>query len=503
MPALRAQPVPQPCLKVSLKDTLADQRSFTFAQPFRIGRTDECEVCVRSEYVSRIHAEVIFENGRWWIRDLQSSNGLFLAGERVEQTEVTRPLEIRLGVKGPRLYFEPQPTPLPESPPAGEKVPSGSGTIVRRYVEHYFNRPGNECAGEHTRYVRRAFAKVRTQQKRTYSGIIATLLLLAACAGGYAWYEHKQLQRQRSMAEDLFYAMKSLDLDIANLQNAIAATHSQEGAQVVREYASRRREMRSDYDQYLATLHVYDRKMTEQQRILLRVARIFGECELEMPPDFEAEVNKYIRYWQQSGRLAAAIHTAQQNGYVNAISQDLLDQGLPPQFFYLALQESNFDPYVSGPMTRMGIAKGMWQFIPQTAIKYGLRIGPLADLRRPDPGDERDQYRKATKAAARYLKDLYSTDAQASGFLVMACYNWGEDQVLPLVRSMPANPRERNFWRLLSHHRDKIPRETYDYVFYIVSAAVIGENPRLFGFNFDNPLANLEDRQAQIATSDK
>ena len=503
MPALRAQPVPQPCLKVSLKDTLADQRSFTFAQPFRIGRTDECEVCVRSEYVSRIHAEVIFENGRWWIRDLQSSNGLFLAGERVEQTEVTRPLEIRLGVKGPRLYFEPQPTPLPESPPAGEKVPSGSGTIVRRYVEHYFNRPGNESAGEHTRYVRRAFAKVRTQQKRTYSGIIATLLLLAACAGGYAWYEHKQLQRQRAMAEDLFYAMKSLDLDIANLQNAIAATHSQEGAQVVREYASRRREMRSDYDQYLATLHVYDRKMTEQQRILLRVARIFGECELEMPPDFEAEVNKYIRYWQQSGRLAAAIHTAQQNGYVNAISQDLLDQGLPPQFFYLALQESNFDPYVSGPMTRMGIAKGMWQFIPQTAIKYGLRIGPLADLRRPDPGDERDQYRKATKAAARYLKDLYSTDAQASGFLVMACYNWGEDQVLPLVRSMPANPRERNFWRLLSHHRDKIPRETYDYVFYIVSAAVIGENPRLFGFNFDNPLANLEDRQAQIATSDK
>ena len=61
MPALRAQPVPQPCLKVSLKDTLADQRSFTFTQSFRIGRTDECEVCIRSEYVSRIHAEVIFE----------------------------------------------------------------------------------------------------------------------------------------------------------------------------------------------------------------------------------------------------------------------------------------------------------------------------------------------------------------------------------------------------------------------------------------------------------
>lgn len=46
-------------------------------------------------------------------------------------------------------------------------------------------------------------------------------------------------------------------------------------------------------------------------------------------------------------------------------------------------------------------------------------------------------------------------------------------------------------------HRDKIPQQTYDYVFYIVSAAVIGENPRLFGFKFDNPLANLN-TQAQV-----
>jgi hypothetical protein len=55
---------------------------------------------------------------------------------------------------------------------------------------------------------------------------------------------------------------------------------------------------------------------------------------------------------------------------------------------------------------------------------------------------------------------------------------------------MPDNPRERNFWRILENHRKKIPKQTYDYVFYIVSAAVIGENPRLFGFNFDNPLAS-------------
>jgi hypothetical protein len=114
------------------------------------------------------------------------------------------------------------------------------------------------------------------------------------------------------------------------------------------------------------------------------------------------------------------------------------------------------------------------------------------DLRRPDVADDRHNWQLATKAAASYIKDLFSTDAQASGLLVMACYNWGEDRVIPLVRSMPANPRERNFFRLLTQYRDKLPEETYNYVFYIASAAVIGEDPRLFGFDFDNPLAHLE-----------
>ena len=89
---------------------------------------------------------------------------------------------------------------------------------------------------------------------------------------------------------------------------------------------------------------------------------------------------------------------------------------------------------------------------------------------------------------------MYSTDAQASGLLVVACYNWGEQKVIPMIRNMPPNPRDRNFWRLLKEHRDKLPQETYDYVFYIISAAVIGENPKLFGFQFDNPLAAAEGR---------
>ena len=41
------------------------------------------------------------------------------------------------------------------------------------------------------------------------------------------------------------------------------------------------------------------------------------------------------------------------------------------------------------------------------------------------------------------------------------------------------------------NYGDRIPQETYDYVLHIISAAVIGENPRLFGFDFDNPLVGF------------
>ncbi len=95
------------------------------------------------------------------------------------------------------------------------------------------------------------------------------------------------------------------------------------------------------------------------------------------------------------------------------------------------------------------------------------------------------------------LRHIYDHEAQASGLLVIASYNWGQGRVLKLIKSLPENPRERNFWRILTEHRNKIPKETYDYVFYIFSAAVIGENPRLFGFDFDNPLLSAVDSAAR------
>jgi membrane-bound lytic murein transglycosylase D len=565
-------------IEVRLSQSVEDSaRAFTAA--FRIGRDAGCAVCIRNEFVSRIHAEVAPEPGGWRIRDLNSSNGIYCHGQRVDNVLITSNERVRLGIDGPELLFHVQgaapppppsatvpapaaapwpktlppaprapqpapqaplwpqtlppppratapvppvapwpPTPLPPEPvpiqppasPAPGKEAAGPATSkdavsptpgkdLEQYVKRYFQAPvGGEVVGQHTQFIRTAFAEIQTKQKEVHSRQRRTLLiaigvlaLVGIVIAGYAYRLQVQARHQREIARNLFYAMKSVDVEIAEAERqALNSGDKQAGMAAVNKYEARRKVIQTNYDQFLATLKIYDPKTTEQHRLILRVARIFGEGELDMPADFESEVVRYIKYWQSTGRYARDIRLAQDQGLTRTIPEALLNHGLPVQFFYLAMQESDFDPYRSGPITRKGYAKGMWQFIPETGVKYGLHLGPLVDLPRPDPADERDHAEKATDAATRYIQMLYSTDAQASGMLVMACYNWGEDQVLPLVRSMPLNPSQRNFWRLLAEHRSQIPKETYDYVFYIVSAAVIGENPRLFGFDFDNPLDN-------------
>jgi hypothetical protein len=209
-----------------------------------------------------------------------------------------------------------------------------------------------------------------------------------------------------------------------------------------------------------------------------------------MPNGFVDEVKRYIDIWRSDRRLVSALARAREQNLAPMVTGILLEHHLPRQFFYVALQESDFRPEAVGPETRFGIAKGMWQLMPATADQYGLRNGPLLELPQFDPDDERFDPTAATAAAARYLGDLYRGEAQASGLLVLASYNWGTNRVKKRILSMKENPRDRNFWALLA--QSDIPAETRDYVFLIFAAAVIGEDPRLFGFEFDAPLANVE-----------
>ena len=306
--------------------------------------------------------------------------------------------------------------------------------------------------------------------------------------GGVAWYKHSQVVEQRKLAAEVFYTMRALEIDLIRLKVEAAQRKSLEAKKRIDAVNDQKKKLEQSYDRYVDSLGIYSKGLSEKEKIIMRMAHRFGECEINMPDGFVDEVSGFIENWQSSKRLSRVIHRAKRKGYIPKILRALAAEDLPAQFFYLAVQESNLDHQAVGPPTRFGIAKGMWQFIPSTGERYGLRIGPLKDEAVVDLLDERHNFDKSTRAAASYLRDIYTTDAQASGLLVMASYNWGERRVVKLIKTMPENPRERNFWQLISAYRNKVPDETYDYVFSIFTAAVIGENPRLFGFDFDNPL---------------
>lgn len=527
-----------PTVRVEVEGT---GRVRSFAEGFTIGRDEEAGLRVDAPLVSRIHAEVVLEGGRWWLRDLGSTNGTYVEGERVERVALAPGLAVRLGQDGPVLRFSveaegarpsgpPAPpsssrAPAPPSPSvarapseaeaSGKGAPPGEGDVlppeegelseeapsVSGIIEHYFGG-GSRPAGERTQMIRAAYRQVQQKQQRTYGGVILAAFVLLVAALGVVLWQRAQVARLEASTEALFYELKQQDLQVAELRRVVEESGSAAlRAQLDRLEAARRRKA-ALYDGQIEELGLY-RGLTAEEREIYRVARIFNESEFTMPAGFVREVGQVIREWQRSGRLERALRLAEERGYTPVIVRTMQHYGLPPEFFYLALQESDFDVCAVGPETRWGIAKGMWQFIPTTGRAYGLLTGPREAARVCDPLDERHDFAKATDAAARYLLYIYTELAQASGLLVMASYNWGEHRVGPnlerlpedpleLARAdlagVPQNPQQRNYWRFLSEYRDRMPEETKGYVLHIFAAAVIGQNPRLFGFDFDNPL---------------
>jgi soluble lytic murein transglycosylase-like protein len=477
---VRPEPGPAP-IEVVFSSGRDARRTEHFTEAFTIGRGEDCAVHIADAGVSRHHVEVYPDNGTWWLRDLESSNGSFVADRRVTTLPIQGVTTVVLGHDGPRIRLV---APVPPPPPT-DTAPS-----LEHISERYFGDTQSEAASDQTIMIRQAFQQSRRKHSNRYRVLIGFVLLLLLAVGGFAFVQYIQLKETSKIANDIFYDMKEVELQIVNLE---ASLDDATAAVLKDQIAASKRKLANMRERYEAFVEKIQQSrpiaLDSADLLILHTARVFGETEIDVPDDFVDEVKKYIKKWQSSSRLANAINRLDENNYAPMIVNALTSNGLPPQFMYVALQETNFQARAVGPPTRYGRAKGMWQFIPSTGKRYGLKPGPLKALGKYDPDDDRHDVGAATAAAARYLADIYRTDAQASGLLVMASYNWGEGNIIKRIRKMPENPKERNFWELL--RRYKIPKETYDYVFYIFAAAVICENPTLFGFDFENPLLQI------------
>ena len=148
--------------------------------------------------------------------------------------------------------------------------------------------------------------------------------------------------------------------------------------------------------------------------------------------------------------------------YAPMVHEVFAEEGLPQDLIYLAMVESAFK---GRAVSRAG-ARGIWQFIRGTGRLYGLRQSFWVD--------DRFNAEKATRAAARHLKDLYHD--LGDWYLVMAAYNSGQRRVERAIRRTGS----RDFW--VHAQRRVLPRETRSYVPLIIAATVIAKNPEAYGF---------------------
>ncbi len=149
--------------------------------------------------------------------------------------------------------------------------------------------------------------------------------------------------------------------------------------------------------------------------------------------------------------------------YFPMIEQIFAEENVPDELKYLALIESGLNPHAHS----RAHAAGLWQFIAPTARAYGLTIDPWVDERR-DP-------EKATRAAARHLRDLYAMFGD--WHLALAGYNCNPRLVRHLVaRAERRLNRPATFWDIY----DGLPAETRGYVPTYIAAAVVISNPAAF-----------------------
>jgi membrane-bound lytic murein transglycosylase D len=201
--------------------------------------------------------------------------------------------------------------------------------------------------------------------------------------------------------------------------------------------------------------------------------RLIAKAEKELitvPHDLPLTVNdsvlQYLSFFTSPRGRAIVEHGLGRAGRYDAMIRRVLkEEGVPQDLMYLAQAESAFQPQA---VSRAG-ARGIWQFMPYRGEQY--------DLERSYWIDERSDPEKATRAAARHLRDLYGMFGD--WYLVMAAYNSGPLNVARAVE----RTGYADFWEL--QKRNALPKETQNYVPIIIAMALVAKAPALYGVQIE------------------
>src|SRR4030043_238095 len=271
---------PPPSVLVNVKKGVAQGNLMRFTKTFLIGRHQDNDLQIKEDCVSRSHVEIRFDGEQWWVRDLGSANGTYLDGLRIENVPLPERAELELGKGGPVLSLEVErPREIEELPT--EKVFSSETQII----QHYFNKSGSEGVGAQTMMFKRAFERAHKKRARKYLVILGVALFFLGTAGGVILYQKSKLNKLRQTAVDIFYTMKLLELQIAQLEEIVLLTRKKDQERELLLKRKDLKELERSYDSFVKELGLY-KKIPEEERIMVQMARLLGECEVTVPDGF-------------------------------------------------------------------------------------------------------------------------------------------------------------------------------------------------------------------------
>jgi len=201
-------------------------------------------------------------------------------------------------------------------------------------------------------------------------------------------------------------------------------------------------------------------------RVSERVKQQFQTVPHDLPLTVNEYVLSYLNFFQtQRGRAIVETGLRRSGRYRAMIARVLREEGVPQDLIYLAQAESAFQPLA---LSRAG-ARGIWQFMAYRGREYGLQRSWWVD--------ERQDPEKATRAAARHLRDLYRMFGD--WYLVMAAYNSGPGNVTKAIE----RTGYADFWEL--YRRNVLPSETKNYVPIILALMLTAKDAAHYGIQVE------------------
>jgi tRNA A-37 threonylcarbamoyl transferase component Bud32 len=236
-------------------------------------------------------------------------------------------------------------------------------------------------------------------------------------------------------------------------------------------------------------------QMNETERLAFvaaqeqRISAMMGDRPVKLSDEALLAIKQHVdRYAARSEGLNKPGQDSLQTSYTRApphiptIARAFHERKIPIVIgIYLAMVESDYRPCYENQIG----ARGLFQFLPPTAARYGVKYSEMCDVEKVAP------------AAAHYVADRMAElgDDSQSMTLVLLSYNRGDEAVRDALRQLRETDAnyERNFWTLFAN-RQKLDagfqRESSGYVPDFFAAAIIGENPGTFDLHLP-PLSTL------------